>query len=448
MKIFSWNVASSNGYREITTESLGLPNRTPYSSKDSDIPHVIAFGFQEVTALSELLYNDPYMESLKKLLGPRGYVKLGSEKLQGIFILVFVLQDLITQVRSMEQTYVKTGLGGLWGNKGGVAIRFSLLNPQVNLCLINAHLAAHDHKLKQRISDYHNIVNGLGFKSNVLVNDETFIFGDLNMRIDQLSANEINDLIIEGSEASRTKLLQNDQLNNVRTQGIAFEGFNEPPIRFWPTYKFKLGTNNYNFKRKPAFTDRILYKTSTGDRRFNNEKNTQVDEYKRHMDYFASDHKPVSASFTINLRNRQDNTDSVAFESRSLLNYDESDDEKFFVTFDQITRWINDEDNVVTFSYNDSDRTLGSQFISSLDKTWDWIGIYPAKLDDIEKWICYSYVNNSTIEEVTNENTQIRLSLKVNCLLVPGSSYRMVYFHETDTRSIHGISDPFTVAIN
>lgn len=43
------------------------------------------------------------------------------------------------------------------GNKGAVSIRFSLYGCSV--CVINAHLAAHDHMLDERIKDYEKIVD-------------------------------------------------------------------------------------------------------------------------------------------------------------------------------------------------------------------------------------------------------------------------------------------------
>lgn len=43
------------------------------------------------------------------------------------------------------------------GNKGAVSIRFKLYG--VSVCLVNAHLAAHDHMLDERIKDFEKIVD-------------------------------------------------------------------------------------------------------------------------------------------------------------------------------------------------------------------------------------------------------------------------------------------------
>lgn len=43
------------------------------------------------------------------------------------------------------------------GNKGAVSIRFNLYG--VSMCVVNAHLAAHDHMLDERIKDFEKIVD-------------------------------------------------------------------------------------------------------------------------------------------------------------------------------------------------------------------------------------------------------------------------------------------------
>lgn len=45
----------------------------------------------------------------------------------------------------------------LQGNKGAVSIRFNLYG--VSVCLVNSHLAAHDHMLDERIKDFEKIVD-------------------------------------------------------------------------------------------------------------------------------------------------------------------------------------------------------------------------------------------------------------------------------------------------
>lgn len=53
-----------------------------------------------------------------------------------------------------------------------------------------------------------------------------------------------------------------------------------------------------NFRRRPAWTDRILYKVRTETFEGIN-LNADQSSYKSHPNYILSDHKPVTSEFTI-----------------------------------------------------------------------------------------------------------------------------------------------------
>lgn len=457
LKIFSWNVATSAEPDEITIESLGLPKDPEADS--IEIPHIYVVGFQEVKALSHFIFEDPLVQKLRKLLAPYGFVKLISEKMQGILLTIFVHRDISYYMRNFEKDFVRTGYRGYWGNKGAVAIRFSFPQPDVHFCIVNAHLAAHDDKLEQRIQDYHSIMDQIKFKKEkfkyIENHNEIFFFGDLNFRINNLTGEEIVARIEDGSEKSRIHLLNHDQLNQVRSEGRAFQIFRESSISFWPTYKFIPKTNNYDLKRKPAYTDRILYKGfSTAISGYMycpaSDKNcTSVLDYKRHMDFFSSDHKPISAHFITHFEGE----DESSYRShRALLSQEENDEEKtlsneYFVAFEPIEQWKNDEENNVTFSFRDHNSHLSLNFISSHDRTYDWIGIYHENFNDIDNYICYITTQLATVNEETIQIPYPHLTSIINCSLPINSSYVLIYFHDSESRSILGISDPFNVTI-
>ena len=52
------------------------------------------------------------------------------------------------------------GVGNVLGNKGGVGVALTYLK-HTRLLFINAHFAAHDHKVAQRQADYLRIKAGL-----------------------------------------------------------------------------------------------------------------------------------------------------------------------------------------------------------------------------------------------------------------------------------------------
>ena len=85
-----------------------------------------------------------------------------------------------------------TGIGGVGGNKGGVAIAISVY--KTTFCFVTAHLAAHQEKVERRNRDCVDIFKGLrslavakrpGKRSldPSIGFDHTFFFGDLNYRI-------------------------------------------------------------------------------------------------------------------------------------------------------------------------------------------------------------------------------------------------------------------------
>ena len=69
---------------------------------------------------------------------------------------VFVRRELLPMVTDVKRDAVSCGFGNVVGNKGGVGVSFSYAGAR--LCFLNAHLAAHKEKVKQRNADYHRIV--------------------------------------------------------------------------------------------------------------------------------------------------------------------------------------------------------------------------------------------------------------------------------------------------
>lgn len=108
--------------------------------------------------------------------------------MQGLLLVVFAKRKHVIHLREVETEYTRTGLAGLWvgqvlicsenvyftsllqGNKGAVSIRFNAYGSTV--CVVNAHLAAHDNKLDERIEDYNSIVKDMKF--NVRVSRDIF----------------------------------------------------------------------------------------------------------------------------------------------------------------------------------------------------------------------------------------------------------------------------------
>jgi hypothetical protein len=131
----------------------------------------------------------------------------------------------------------------------------------------------------------------------ILDHELCLLNGDLNYRIDTMSRDTVVNAVKAGNLA---KLLERDQLLVARRRNPNFRlrAFEEMPISFAPTYKYDVGTDNYDTsekRRSPAWCDRLLYRCGAGRGRIE-----QLD-YKRH-EVRVSDHRPVSGRFRFEVK--------------------------------------------------------------------------------------------------------------------------------------------------
>lgn len=279
---------------------------------------------------------------------PPGYTKVHSEEMVGLFMIVFALESVQTQLQYAQSAVVARGFIGL-GNKGACAIRMRISDTTI-VC-VNAHLAAQEDEVERRNADCEAIAEWLEFPAppedrggsrsvkqvtrnglflgnvkdlvaptdpadlprpgaptlindsskspkpvfNIFDSDYLFFCGDLNYRI----ALEHNDVLSAIRDGNFSYLLQNDQLLQEESEGHMFKDFLEGPIDWRPSYKFDkipAADRPYDSSKKqrtPSYTDRILYKQR--DRSCN----IQLEHYQSHEEIRVSDHLPVSAMVTI-----------------------------------------------------------------------------------------------------------------------------------------------------
>lgn len=217
--------------------------------------------------------------------GSDQYVLLRSGQLVGAALCIFVKSSILSNIKNVEGSVKKTGMSGMAGNKGAVAIRMDYANTQ--LCFVTAHLAAGFANYEERNRDYSTIHHGLRFQRNRGIDnhDSVIWMGDFNYRIG-LGPEKVRQMIRNGDLEG---LYENDQLNLQMVAGLTFPYYSEARITFNPTYKYDLGTDTYDTSEKariPAWTDRILRK-GTNLRQIN--YNTASLRF--------SDHRPVYATF-------------------------------------------------------------------------------------------------------------------------------------------------------
>ena len=125
---------------------------------------------------------------------------------------------------------------------------------------------------------------------NLFEHDILLWCGDLNYRI---AADDFHDVVDKVKNNKLGELRELDQLLQEKQAGNVFSELEEAKLKFPPTYKYKVGTNEYEFKsgkvRIPAWCDRILFRG----------ENLQQMFYTSISSPTLSDHKPVASLFKI-----------------------------------------------------------------------------------------------------------------------------------------------------
>uniref|UniRef100_A0A665V424 Inositol polyphosphate-5-phosphatase Ka n=1 Tax=Echeneis naucrates TaxID=173247 RepID=A0A665V424_ECHNA len=429
LHMVTWNVATADPPDDVT--SL-LRLDSPKS------PDLFVIGLQEVYSgplrfVSDMLNDDPWSHLLMSTLAPRKYIKVSSIRMQGLLLLFFSKLEHVPFIRDIQAAYTRTGIFGYWGNKGGVSIHLSFYGH--TLCFLNCHLAAHMKYATERVDEFERIMDTQTFEcekaQRIADHRLVFWFGDLNFRIHDHGIPFVHTCI---NNQSYNLLWSKDQLIMMKKKEPMLQEFEEGPLDFQPTYKFDLNSDTYDSsgkKRKPAWTDRILWrlrpKASTPDgpdeNAVSSTKSRQLAEeeeeyplklrqelYTSNMEYNISDHKPVIGVFTLELRKM--------YESPLVDLQPEGD-------------WSADIDAMVRYSPL-------QPFPSS---TWDWIGLYKVGFTNVMDYITYTWVKDDEIA-FNEEITQVYVSKEE--IPVQGGECVLCYYSST-LHCIIGMSEPFKV---
>ncbi|XP_076003648.1 inositol polyphosphate 5-phosphatase K [Genypterus blacodes] len=423
--IITWNVGSAQPPDDITA-LLGLH----VGDGNTDM-YII--GLQEVNSminkrLKDVLFTDQWSDVCMERLSLFGYVLVASQRMQGVLLLVFTKYYHLPFLRGVQTETTRTGLGGYWGNKGGVSARMSVFGHTV--CFLNCHLPAHMENSDQRMDDFESILQQQQFEgqaaTGVLDHDVVFWFGDLNFRIDELDMQVVKSAI-EGNKLSA--LWEKDQLNMAKDSETVLEGFQEGPLKFPPTYKFDVGTHTYDTsakKRKPAWTDRILWRlraTATARTSPNIGKRssmsgltsgTKVTQhyYRSHGEYTVSDHKPVSSIFTLQFPYKVD------VPLVTILVEDE---------------WNSIADAIVKFKYAPS-------FSRS---SWDWIALYKVGFKHHKDYVGYVWAKQEEADYQRQEH-QVTFTEEE---LPKGSGDFILGYYSNNMSTIVGVTEPFQIQL-
>lgn len=232
----------------------------------------------------------PVSESERESEPADGYVLLVSQQLVGVCMCIFVRSTLLPSIRDVVIGKHKTGMRGMAGNKGAVAIRLRMYDTAV--CFVCAHLAAGQTNVAERNADYANITRSVSFRKGRSIETHACVvwFGDFNYRIDMQSSTT-RDLARSGDYRD---LLRHDQLRCEMECRRVFVDYREGEITFAPTYKYDLNRTSYDSSEKarpPAWCDRILFRAA----------DLRLLHYDR-AELMSSDHRPVYALFQLQAR--------------------------------------------------------------------------------------------------------------------------------------------------
>ncbi|KAK3113471.1 Inositol-1,4,5-trisphosphate 5-phosphatase 1 [Teratosphaeriaceae sp. CCFEE 6253] len=277
----------------------------PKAIQSAPIADIMAIAFQEIVNLDvqQIMSTDPHRraaweENVRHTLNVNArkresdeYVLLRGGQLVGASLSIFVRASVLPLIKNVEGAVKKTGMSGMAGNKGAVAIRMDYADQSI--CLVTAHLAAGFANYEERNQDYRTISTGLRFNRKRSIEDHDMViwFGDFNYRIG-IENERARTLIKKGDVGT---LYENDQLNLQMVHGRTFPFYTERTPNFMPTYKYNLGTDEYDSSEKariPAWCDRIV---TRGD----NLRQLHYDTAPLRF----SDHRPVYGYFqcTINV---------------------------------------------------------------------------------------------------------------------------------------------------
>ncbi|XP_065752891.1 inositol polyphosphate 5-phosphatase K isoform X2 [Phocoena phocoena] len=381
--VVTWNVASAAPPPDLS-DLLQLNNL----NLNLD---VYVIGLQEMNCgimslLSDTAFEDPWSSFFMDVLSPLSFVKVSSVRMQGLLLLVFAKYQHLPFIQVLSTKSTPTGLFGCW-----------------------------------RLEHFDRILEMQNFEAqdipNILDHDLILWFGDMNFRIEDFGLHFVRESI---KNQCYSDLWEKDQLSIAKRHDPLLREFQEGPLLFPPTYKFDKNSNNYDTsekKRKPAWTDRILWRLKRQPQATVHTPTLSAPHftlflrsYVSHMLYSVSDHKPVTSTFDLELK---------PLVSAPLI------------TLRPESPRTTESDMLISYS-------LTADFLSS---PWDWIGLCKVGLRHINDYVSYVWVRDN----------QVSFSDGLNQVYIDISDIRetedqfLLFYYSNNLHSVVGISTPFKI---
>nr|XP_020013506.1 inositol polyphosphate 5-phosphatase K isoform X2 [Castor canadensis] len=383
--VVTWNVASAAPPLDLS-DLLHLNN--PNQNKD-----IYVIGLQEMNSgiirlLSDTAFEDPWSSFFMDVLSPLSFIKISHVRMQGLLLLVFAKYQHLPFIQILSTKSTPTGLYGYW-----------------------------------RLEHFDRILEMQNFKRydipNILDHDLILWFGDMNFRIEDFGLHFVRESI---TNQHYSDLWEKDQLSIAKKHDSLLREFQEGPLNFPPTYKFDRNSNNYDTsekKRKPAWTDRILWRLKRQPKAKPLNPNLpapyfslSLKSYISHMMYDISDHKPVTGTFDL--------------EFNPLMSVP-------LVTMLPESLWTMENDMLISYSST-------PDFLSS---PWDWIGLYKVGMRHINDYVSYVWVGDNQISFSDNLK---QVYISINNIPETEDQFLLCYY-SNNLNSVVGISKPFKIPL-
>lgn len=265
-----------------------------------ELCNVYVFGFQELSSILDSTYD---LRINKKLIGLSNNIidclesKYGLDSFEVVSISHFgaigmlVLSPFMSRINTIKNS-IGYPIGYFYTNlKGATGIRFKFDSTEFTFVCMHLNAGEKAQHMFRRNEDLFNILSRLEFDDGwgiLKPKTHCFLLGDLNYRTTGTFGimKDIENLSVFEND----QLLKLDEFLILRNNGILLCDFEEPEIKFKPTYKYHIGTKNYDKGRKPSWCDRIIY---LGYSEFSKLPKYDIIKYETFSNCLISDHLPI-----------------------------------------------------------------------------------------------------------------------------------------------------------
>ena len=320
----TWNLGGHQLEDDYDISEIFKKNNFYYCGQSPDI---VVISFQEIVKLNTTntlkskndkkfieKYNNKLSNALNKVFPGQNYKASPSFDQVGLYFILFCRQEILGKIIFVDVSKDKTGRFYL-GNKGFFTLSFKYMDNIFSIA--NCHFASGLEKNDKRIKTLKGILNkDIRIDANKFQKfkeaDFWIIQGDLNFRIDLSYEEAMSYILKKNYNALYSKdqfhLAYEDEANSFLKDNI-----NEGTIKFAPTYKFEINSDNYAFNKKkirvPSWCDRIFFSKKNG---------IKIVSYDSVPNLKISDHKPVTAAFEV-IPNKKEISDKNEFQNQNEI---------------------------------------------------------------------------------------------------------------------------------